>query len=81
METLTVADEIPDANVVRLWRDPKSGKWCGLLGPADGSGLLLMERDNTGPNGLLVNLACAAQCADWPYDPTARGPAIEPRVK
>jgi hypothetical protein len=73
-----MADEIRDANVVRLWRDPASGKWHGLLGPADGRGLVVEGRD--APE-VLTYTAWEAVGKAWPFDPTAPGPVIDSGVK
>jgi hypothetical protein len=70
-----MADEIKDANVVRLWRDPASGKWCGLLGPDDGRGLLTSK--HISPFVVLATLAHHSRMRGWPFDPTAPGPVID----
>jgi hypothetical protein len=77
METLTVADEIPDANVVRLWHDPVGGQWHGLLGPNDGRGLTA-----SGGSASLTLLMLAGYAIQyrWPFDPTAPGPVIDSGV-
>jgi hypothetical protein len=76
-----VADEIRGANTVRLWRDPLTKRWFGLLGPGDGRGLIVEESNGCGPEGVLIDVARAAARGGWPFDPTAPGPVIDSGVK
>jgi hypothetical protein len=63
-----VADEIDNANVIRLTRDD-AGLWTAAIGPDDGRG-----RTALGPKPIdaLVNLALALQWCGWVFDPTWR---------
>jgi hypothetical protein len=58
-----VADEIDNANVVRLVKD--GDRWCALIGPDPQRGLM-----GTGlnPVSALVNLTVRCAKKRWPFD-------------
>lgn len=60
-----MADEIKNANVVRLVKD--GNRWLALIGPDPQTGLM---GSGVNPAGALVDLAVRCAIAHWPFDAT-----------
>ena len=62
-----MADEIPNANVIRLVKD--GNRWCALIGPDPQQGLM-----GTGPDPLLAlyMLISHPSISTWQFDDTWR---------
>lgn len=62
-----MADEIPNANVVRLALD--GNRWCAVIGPDAQSGVMACGLN---PESAIVALAVACVRRGWQFDPTWR---------
>lgn len=63
-----MGNEIPDQNVIRVWRHPTQDGWMAAIGPFDGRELKVGPHCN-GPTALL-HLMAQIQRDCWSFDPS-----------
>ena len=71
-----MADEIENANVIRIWHDDAVGLWRARIGP-DGDAGIAFEASR--PIEVICGLATVLQWYGWPFDPSWR-PAFEAKA-
>jgi hypothetical protein len=69
-----VADEIPDQNVIRIYRSPADGQWRAHIGPDDGRGVEQLGATPCQALGLLIGQIHGGKYTfdeSWCPEPTA----------